>query len=39
MVDSINNDHGKTDAEMSVAIDNVCAMIDTEDVDQVIELL
>ena len=27
------NDHGKTDEEMTMAIDNVCAMVDTEDVD------
>ena len=39
MVESTPNDHGKTDAEMSMAIDNLCAMLDTQDVDQVIELL
>ena len=30
---------GKTDAEMSLAIENVCAMLDTQDVDNVIVLL
>ena len=39
MVESQQNDHGKTDAEMSMAIDNLCAILNTQDVDQVIELL
>ena len=30
---------GKSDAEMSLAIQNLSAMLDTQDVDQVIELL
>ena len=29
----------KTDAEMSMAIDNLSAILNTQDVDQVIELL
>lgn len=33
------NASGKTDAEMSMAIDNLSAIIDTQDVDKVIELL
>lgn len=31
--------HGKTDLEMSIAIENLRAMLDTEDVDLLIELL
>ena len=38
MVEAVNNG-GKTDAEMSLAIENVCAMVGSEDVDQVIALL
>jgi len=34
-----NNTSGKSDAEMSIAIDNLSAMLDMQDVDQVIELL
>ena len=30
---------GKSDAEMSLAIQNLSAMLDTQDVDQVIKLL
>lgn len=30
---------GKSDAEMSLAIENLCAMLDTQDVDKVIALL
>ena len=39
MVESQTNAHGKSDAEMSMAIDNLCVMLDTQNVDQVIELL
>ena len=31
--------HGKTDEEMSIAIDNLRVMLDTEDVDLIIEML
>ena len=34
-----NTPSSKSDAEMSSAIDNLLAMLDTQDVDQVIELL
>ena len=29
MVEEAKNTHGKTDAEMSMAIDNLCVMLDT----------
>lgn len=31
--------HQKSDAEMSMAVDNLCAMLDTHEVDVIIELL
>jgi hypothetical protein len=39
MVESVQANHGKTDEEMSMAITNLQAMLDIQDVDVVIELL
>ena len=38
MVEATNNG-GKTDEQMSMAIENLTAMLNTDNVDQVIELL